>query len=359
MTTPAVSRVPGDRQPGPDEISLVALANAILRRRRLVAWCGAGLFLVVVTTTLLRHRVYTAAASFIPQAGQQASGLSGIAAQFGLAIPTGEATQSPDFYANLVKSREVLGAVLQAPYTFVADTGAVNGTLLEVFGIADGDSALRREKGIRMLGGLVGTSVDKRTGVVKLSVTTRYPLLSLQIARNILDEINRFNLERRQSRASAERVFMEQRLAEVRSALRAAEDRLQSFLQSNRDYRNSPVLTFQADRLTREVAMQQQVFTSLSQAVEQARIEAARDTPVTMVIERPELPARPERRGLLRRGILALLGGLTIGAALAALLGRLVEAEREEPGRYAEMAALRRALLDDLRHPWRLLRPSV
>lgn len=354
MTTPAASH-PGDRRPGPDEISLVDLANSILRRRRMVAWCGVGLFAVVVGATLLQTRVYTAGASFIPQAGQQASGLSGLAAQFGLALPTAEATQSPDFYASLVRSREVMGAAVAASYTFRADTGTVNGTLLEILHIEGGDSALRRERGIRALGGIVGTSIDKRTGVVRISATTRYPELSVQIVRNIVEEINQFNLDRRQARASAERQFMEQRLAEVQASLRTAEDRLQSFLQSNRDYRNSPVLTFQADRLQREVSMQQQVFTTLSQAVEQARIEAARDTPLIMTVERPEIPARPDPRGLLRSGLMALIAGLLIGMVLAALLGRLAEAEQEEPGRYGELAMLRRALVSDLRRPWILL----
>src|SRR5258705_10863226 len=103
MTTPAIQFRPGDRRPASDEIAFVEVANAILRRRRVVAWTATSLFALVIAATLLRPRVYTAGASFIPQAGQQASGLSGIAAQFGLAVPAGEATQSPDFYANLAR----------------------------------------------------------------------------------------------------------------------------------------------------------------------------------------------------------------------------------------------------------------
>ena len=354
MTTPAVASTRGDRRPAPDEISLVEIANSIFRRRRLVAWSAVSLFALVVTMTLLRSRVYTAGASFIPQAGAQTGGLSGIAAQFGLAIPAGEATQSPEFYASLVRSREVLGAAVDAHYAFRADSGNVSGNLLRIFRIDARDSALRREKGIQTLGNIVSTAVDKRTGVVTVNVTTSNPMLSFQIVTNIVEQINLFNLNRRQARAAAERQFMEQRLAEVQSALRSAEDRLQSFLQSNREYRNSSVLIFQADRLTREVSMQQQVYTTLSQGVEQARIEAVRDTPLIMAIEKPSLPARPDPRGLLRRGLLAFLVGLFGGMVLAAILGRLDEARHDEPGRYGELASHSRALIADLRRPWRL-----
>lgn len=356
MTTPAMSSVPGDRRTAPDEVSLVDIANAIIRRRRIVVWSITAVVAIAIAMTLLRPRVYTAGASFIPQVGQQSGGLSGIASQFGIALPAGEATQSPDFYANLVRSREVLGAVIDARYTLRGESGNASGNLLSIFKIEARDSALRREQGIQALGNTVGTAVDKRTGVVKVTVTTREPALSFQIVTNILEQINRFNLERRQARAAAERQFMEQRLQEVQAALRAAEDRLQFFLQSNRDYRNSSILTFQADRLTRDVSMQQQVYTTLSQAVEQARIEAVRDTPLIMVIEKPSLPARPDRRGLLRRGILALFVGLIGGMVIAALLGRIDEAREEEPGRYTELASLRRALMADLRRPWRLWR---
>jgi uncharacterized protein involved in exopolysaccharide biosynthesis len=350
---------PGDRRPAPDEISLVALANAILHRRRLVAWSGLALFAVVVSATLLQGRVYTAAASFIPQSGQVSGGLSTIAAQFGLALPIGEATQSPDFYADLVRSREVLSAVVDDRYSFRADTGAVTGTLLNIFRIEGRDSALRQEKGIRALGGVVSTGVDKRTGVIRVAATTRYPALSQQITQNIVDEVNRFDLERRQARAAAEREFMEQRVKEVRADLRAAEDRLQAFLLSNRQYRDSPVLTFQTDRLTRDVNMQQQVYTSLSQAVEQARIEAMRDTPVIMVVDRPAVPARPDPRGLLPRGMIALVAGLVAGMVLAIIAGRLDKARGEEPSAYGELYRLRADLLADLRRPWRLFRSGA
>src|SRR2546428_650042 len=95
--------------------------------------------------------------------------------------------------------------------------------------------------------------------------------------------VNTFNLERRQSRAAQEKRFVETRRTEARDELQVAEDRLKSFLERNRDYRNSPQLVFDQERLAREVALRQQLLTSLSQAYEQARIDEVRDTPVITV----------------------------------------------------------------------------
>ena len=86
------------------EISVLAVANAVLRRRRVVVGAALSVFTIVTVFTLVMPRTYTAMASFVPQT--DASGLSRLAslgAQFGLSIPTGAGAQSPELYAALVR----------------------------------------------------------------------------------------------------------------------------------------------------------------------------------------------------------------------------------------------------------------
>ena len=109
-------------------------------------------------------------------------------------------------------------------------------------------------------------------------------------------------------------------MTDVGRDLRESEDKLQTFLQRNRDYRNSPQLSFEQERLAREIAMRQQVFTSVVQAFEQARTEEVRDTPVLNIIDAPEVPSMPNGRGVVRLSILAALTGLLVGILLAAWL---------------------------------------
>jgi uncharacterized protein involved in exopolysaccharide biosynthesis len=102
--------------------------------------------------------------------------------------------------------------------------------------------------------------------------------------RGSVELLNEFNLETRQSQALEEGRFVSARMAEAQEELREAEEALKTFLQQNRQFRNSPELVFEHDRLQRQVAMRQEIFTSLAQSHEQSRIDAVRDTPVITVI---------------------------------------------------------------------------
>jgi tyrosine-protein kinase Etk/Wzc len=183
----------------------------------------------------------------------------------------------------------------------------------------------------------------------------RNPSLAAQATSRILEELNRFNLSTRQTRAAAERRFTEQRLRDVQAELRAAEDELQRFLQRNRDFRNSPVLVFEQDRLAREVAMKQQLYTTLAQAVEQAKIDEVRDTPVITIIERPEVPVRPDSRGLIKKGVVAILVGGIIGVLLAFVREVARNTETDGSEEAARFVMLKNETNDDLRHPFRAL----
>ena len=151
----------------------------------------------------------------------------------------------------------------------------------------------------------------------------------MAIAERLLDEIQVFNLETRRSQAAAERMFIEVRADSARIALTTAEDSMQVFLQANRRFEDSPELTFQAERLQREIARQQQVYTGLAQAFEEARIAEVRDTPVLTVLQSPFYPPGPDDRSLL----LAIALGLVLGGMAGVVLAFLVEAvRRPAPG---------------------------
>jgi uncharacterized protein involved in exopolysaccharide biosynthesis len=339
-----------------EELSFLRVANVLLRHRRMVVAWGLLLMALVAGLTLYFPRTYTAQSTFMPQTRKQSSSLSGIAAQFGLAMPTSEPSQSPAFYADLVQSRGLLGSVVDTPFEYETEDGTkVKGTLTDFYKSKGKSPGLRRDAAIRRLADDVDATTVQKTGVVDLSVTVTQAALAVQINQRLLELLNEFNLKSRQSQAGEERRFTERRLSEVKQDLRAAEDRLQQFLQRNRDIRNSPELTFQADRLQREVAMQQDVYTTLAQAYEQAKIEEVRDTPVITVVQQAEFPVRPDRRGLVIKSILGLMAGLLVGAALAFWRSYTTNTASLATTEAAEFAVLRRQAAGDLLRPWRPL----
>ena len=143
----------------------------------------------------------------------------------------------------------------------------------------------------------------------------------------MIAQVDSFNLKSRQSQASAERRFTERRVAEAQAEARQAQDELQAFLQRNRDFRSSSQLNFAYERLADNVSLRQQIYTSVAQAYEQARIEEVRDTPVITLVEAPMLPARPDSRPFGRAIAAGVLLSLIAARFLAVRHDRRMAAE--------------------------------
>jgi uncharacterized protein involved in exopolysaccharide biosynthesis len=340
----------------PEDISLLSAVNAILRRRWLVLGTAVALASLIVVIGLVRPRTYTAQALFMPQSRKAATSLSGLASQFGLSLPTDDGGESPQFYVDLLRSRDILRATVNTRYEFATDTGPWRATLVDFYDPDARTPELRREEALRRLRDDVSTSISQKTGVVTMAVALSNAALSEQVASRMIRLVNEFNLQRRRSHAAEERRFADQRLAEVTRDLRAAEHRLEAFLQSNREYAGAPSLRFEQERLAADVSLQRELFLTLSQAREQAKMDEVRDTPVITVIESPEAPVRPDPRGLLGKAILGFIGGAVLGILLAFAREYFAASGTGGSKEYEEFATLRRDTIGDLTHPWRPLR---
>ena len=339
-----------------DELSLFGLVVILLRQRwRIVRWGIIGL-VIAVAPVLFRPALFKATTSFTPQgADAPRSGLASIAGQLGVSIPASSPSQSPDFYLRLLKSREILAPITRDTFS-VPELGGRRVAFLDLFKINAGSEQHREELGVIALTGMIAVSIDKNAGIVDVGVLTPWPAVSLGIASAIIEAVNSFNQHTRQVQAGAERKFVESRLAIAQAELRAAEDRLQRFLATNRQYDRSPELTFDQDRLQRDVTTQQQVATSLTQSYEEVRIREVRDTPIITVIESPAVPTLPESRGRAKRGLL----GLLLGGFLASLVILVSETmARQRASGDSSAAELVETLADirtELMHPFHRLR---
>lgn len=343
----------------PPRVTYLMLVAQLLRFRRPILFLGLCTAIVLVGLALLRPRTYTVVSAFIPQSRRSPAALSGLAAQFGLTLPGTETSLSPQFFESLLRTRELLDAVVTGSYRLPTNSEQAQGSLLDFYRIKGGDSAVRLARAEARLQGQFTTTLYPKTGVVVLQVTTTSGEMAAQINRRFLDLLDKFNLESRQSQATAERRFTERRLGEVRAELREAEDRLQGFLQSNRGFRSSSELAFHEDRLRREVALRQQVYTTLSQAFEQARIEEVRDTPVITVVEQPKLPLLPDRRRLVAKAVLGGFLGVLLAASVSIVALAAKGAATMDMRTAGDLAALRTETLADLRRPWRFLQLRV
>lgn len=333
------------RGPSPrdGDISFWEVLAVLVRGRRRIAAFALLAGGVAVGVGLVLPRSWEVQASFRPQGAEMGLGqLSSLASQFGVSIPGNSEGDSPEFYQELIRSRAILERVALRYFTGVLADSARLESILE---LDDSDLAVRTAEAITWLGEeAIATSVGRETGIVTLTVTTQWPQLSAQLAHAILEELNRFNTETRRSQAAAERGFAQERREAARSDLTSAEGALKAFLVENRSFDNSPALRFEHDRLQREVQMRQQIYTTLSEAYEQARISEVRDTPVITVLQAPYLPPEPEGRGLVLKLVLGVVLGGMLGVAVV-FLGQLgAPARAEERRAYDEVKAFWSAL---------------
>jgi uncharacterized protein involved in exopolysaccharide biosynthesis len=329
------------------EISLVAIANVFLRRRRwLVIPIVLGVGAAAVESLLVVH--YVATSSFSPAGGStQSSRLVSLAAQFG--VPTTGGGQSVEFYSALVTSREILSGAATTRYQFSkgptpADTATAN--LLEVYHVTGRGHEDSVRAAVRELKKRVSVGASDASNIVTIVTEADWPDLASQINARLLSLVDSFNVSSRQSQAAEERRFTEGRLAEVKRDLGAAEADLAAFLEQNRTYQNSPRLQFEADRLQRRVTLQQELYTTLAQGLEQARMDEVRDTPVLTIIDHPAGSATADRR-LLRNLLLGLVLGGMIGLAAAFAVEYANEKEADAPDEYGEFRRLLRETAND------------
>jgi len=273
------------------------------------------LAVVAVVISFLMRPTYTASTTFVPEASagtKLPSGLAGLAGQFGLSVGA-DASQSPRFYADVLKSRELLERTLRTRYADPRSATGDSASLLVLLRIGGRSGPDSMSNGVRAFSGQVGTRVDVQTGVVRLAVSSRYPVLAAAVANQMVVYLSDFNTHTRQSQARERRRFVQQRIAEAETELRSAEGTLRAFYERNRTWQQSPQLIFEEGRLRRQVDIRQEVDVTLQREFETARIEEVNDTPVITIIDSATTPQRPSRP---RRAVMAALG-LLLGAIVA------------------------------------------
>ncbi len=352
--------------PVEEDLTLVGALNALLRRWRLVLGLPILIAVLTVGVSFLVPSTYTATTTFVPEARGQTrlpSGIAGLAGQFGLSLGA-EPSQSPQFYADVVRSRALLERALLSRYPDPrARTGAPDSTTLLrallVKGRSPADSLAR---GVKKLNKLISVRADLQTSIVRVSVDARYPALAAAVANRLVEYLNEFNTQYRQSQARERRKFTEQRVAAADSELRHAEESVRTFYERNRGWQQAPELVFEEARLRRQVDVSKEVYLTLKREYETARIEEVNDTPVITVIDPAVPPQRKSQPKPALLGAVALLLTGLVALSLAFGAEHINTLRRDDDEEYRELISLLRRLRREARQMlsnviWR--RPEV
>ena len=320
------------RRDGPrEETSLLAFLSILLLHRRIIVTCGLAGTAIFGTIAATSAERFVSRSSFVVRGNRAPIEVPGGNAALRAFAQSSEFSQSVNFYSDLVRAKSITYPVAEKAYT-TAD--GQKKSLAQIYGIEEKDPARAAAMAGERLINDVNSSIYSRSGVVGMSVKSTDPAVAQQVSINILAELNDYGGTRRQQQAVEERRFIERLLGETRSKLDQAEEDLAAFQRSNREYEQSPSRRLAYDRLSRNVYMQQQVYTAMQQAYEQARIEEVRDPAALNIVEPPDLPAEPERAAALRVTLLGLVGGFLVGIIIAFLRQRAAESRAERTTGY-------------------------
>jgi uncharacterized protein involved in exopolysaccharide biosynthesis len=328
----------GEYAPGSADDSVEAYVSTAKRSWRLLVSVGVAVALITGIVTYLTPRKYRATATFVANEeasgalGKAGSSVAGIADMLGMgSTPALSAlsggTRSPDFYGALLTSKDVLDSIVNTQY----HTRQFTGDLVKYLKMKRPTRAESEFAALlKVKKKLLEISVDSKTEMVGFTVETTDPELSAQIARHLLDEMNEFNLQRRQTTAGAERQFAEQRKSEALSDLEKAEQAMADFDSRNRSVNQSPLLMTERQGLERRIEIAEQVYMQLVQEYETSRIEEVRNTPVITVVDNPERLVEPIPRNTIVKMIVAGF----VGSLLTLIY--LINAGRRKQGRSGE-----------------------
>lgn len=297
------------------DASVFEVATPLIRDWKFLTGLPLTVGVIAAAISLLLPARYTATASFVPEAGPSggsAANLASVIGQFGINIGA-DARLTPDFFAAVLRSRELLRATLLSQFEDQHDSRR---TLLDILQVEGETEDERINRGIRRFAQAVSSGVNRRTGIVQLNVSGSSPSLVAHVANRMLDLLNDFNLDRRQLQSSERRRFVGERLAQAQGELREAEEQHLKFLQANHAFEQSPLLRFEENRLAHQVQLRQEIFVTLSREYEEARIAEVRDTPVLTIIDRavpPDLRSFPKRKLIV---FLATIAALVTAIAL-------------------------------------------
>jgi uncharacterized protein involved in exopolysaccharide biosynthesis len=316
-----------------------------MRRWRTVAAVTVVALILAAASALLVPPVYRSEASFVSNASGagRLPGLGSVGGSVGdlfseLGAATGDPSESPNFYVQLLSSRELLTRLLESRFPNPrTETPNDSASLLDIMHLRESNPARRMEKAIKQMRKNLRPGWDVKTNLVWFSVDAQWPELSAAMANRLIELVGTFNRETRVSRAKSKRVFIEARLDSAEFELRRSEERLRSFYEQNRGGLSSPGPKFEEQQIKRTVDIANELFLTLQRQLEIARLDEFNDAALITVIDRAVPPKKAEWPQYGALVISATLLGLFAGILLVGSLVVLEDWRARNPEAWFEL----------------------
>ena len=172
-------------------------------------------------------------------------------------------------------------------------------------------------KGLKKYFKLLNVKEDRRTGLIQVNIEMESPNLAAEVANFIGSEIQSYIQKQNTTKAVKEKLFISGRLIVVKGELEKLEEDLKEFKERNRGYEVSPELFMIYSQKFREAEAKQQVYVTLQQQLELARISEVKQTPIINILDEARPPVSKSRPNRAIISLLSLLAGFLFGASIS------------------------------------------
>ena len=254
------------------------------------------MLLAIFYLFLLAEPIYTSNSKLIlisKDGGASRNGLMGLAKNFGFSsMATDNQFSSKEVIKEILKSRK-LALNLKNKKVLTEKYGSKK-SLGFIF-----DDSFRSDTTKEMNTHLISNQIIQSISVtskknsmqtLNLSVTGFDPNFAKSLSDLVIIELKNIIYKFQSEHSKNKIAFIEKRLMSVKGKLIESENMLKEFRERNRNINSSPSLLLEQERLVREVQVQTQVFITLKNEYEVARIDDQNKEPIFQVLDRPNTP---------------------------------------------------------------------
>jgi len=372
--TPEIRYVPVEMMHGyggmpndDDEIDLLELAKTIWAGRSTIIKITLGFIVFGVFWALFSPEEYESEALLMPEVQEQGGGASQLLQRFGGSFGLGgisggdmaQGTIPPMIYPRIVNSLSfqmelmeteidfrdyevtttwpdflenhykpglttyLVNYTVKLPITILGGVRSLFGSGEETIAAEDPFAAefisLNKEQQemIDDLRGRVSVNQDKDTGLLTTKVKLQDARAAAELNRHLIELLKEYVTDYRIEKARQNLEFTEQMRDEAETRFERTQMALAEFLDANRNI-NTARLETELERLQDEKNLALNIYNSLSQRYEEARITLQEQTPIFKVVQAVSVPSkRSEPNRPLTVIIFTMLGGiLAIGIVL-------------------------------------------
>jgi len=297
------------------------------RIRLVIALTFSSLLFSIIYIYFIAHPVYISSSKLLTTDEQGSlADIQGLASQFGLNIPfkTEPNFSFSDIYPEIVKSRRLTSILLEKKFN--TKKYGQNQTLFKIItnqhrlGKYDLDERFKRASEIIQEN--INISKARLTSIITLVVGAIEPDLSVDLSNAIINESDKLQRQFKTHQISQKRSFIEERIEDANKELKIAQEELKDFRVRNRQVEFSPTLLLEEERLTTEMDVKKEIFSTLKEQYELARIEEVEENATVQILDSPAAPY--ERTS--PKVYLTLFLSIFIGFGLSVLISYLLDA---------------------------------